>query len=557
MNPYYFIEHPPPIYSWNTYSSPVDSLGYERTTYPSSIGLPNPVCASAQQHHSVQEGVPSEDYHPALDYSEEYPSAVSWDINASQMFPSVNERLEKPESGYESSSDPPSPIESSVLPPVVEERILTIPGGPCLWEMSGRVCMKWCQNPEEMTAHLNEVHIPRENNVMCYWSNCGQKGKPFKKRYAIVNHVRVHTGETPFQCDVCRKGFARAANLKVHERTHTGNKPFLCPVEGCSKRCSNSSDRIRHIRSHLEGSPYECKKCDKRYTDPSSLRTHIRKHHEKGSSDTFGSGESLTDSSSVESGYHNLIIDQSYSQVEHTGFYDNRDQNEDYPHNYYGTHPSSIDLPNPFYASAHQQVHQSVQEGIPYEYYHPTLSSNQSGINALPTDPSVCESYCSSSSSSSSSEPLYPSVPPPVNRIPTTSGVQCLWETTHKKICSTWHQSPDGLAAHINSFHIPTQESVVCHWKGCGREGKPCKQCDKKYGHLDALKKHIKNKHKGEATGTTGSGTLLTDTSNVRQNPVLGEQSSSNTPSYSQVDYSGFYTHRDQIYIYPQNNYEY
>ncbi|EGT50812.1 hypothetical protein CAEBREN_19165 [Caenorhabditis brenneri] len=75
-----------------------------------------------------------------------------------------------------------------------------------------------------------------------------------------------------------------------------------------------------------------------------------------------------------------------------------------------------------------------------------------------------------------------------------------------------------------------------------------CKQCDKKYGHLDALRKHIKNKHKAEAPGTSASGAILTDTSNIRQNPA---------PSYSQVDYSGFYKHRDQMYIYPQSNYEY
>ncbi|EGT50779.1 hypothetical protein CAEBREN_14662 [Caenorhabditis brenneri] len=296
------------MYPWNSYSLPVAPSMYERT-HPSSSDLPNPVYASVQpqSHQNVHEIIPSDYYYPAFSSNQSGINALPTDFSVYES--------------YESSSDSPSPMESSVQPPAMREKILTIPGGPCLWEMGGRICMKWCQNPEEMSAHLNEVHIPRENNVVCYWTNCGQAGKPFKKRYAIVNHVRVHTRETPFQCDVCQKGFARAANLRIHGRTHTGDKPFLCPVDGCSKRCSNSSDRKRHIRSHWEGRPYDCKK-----------------HHEKSSSGTSGSEESLTDTSShqsTESEHHNLVINPSYSQVEHSAFYDHRYQNDCYPSNYY------------------------------------------------------------------------------------------------------------------------------------------------------------------------------------------------------------------------------
>ena len=52
----------------------------------------------------------------------------------------------------------------------------------------------------------------------------------------------------------------------------------MCPVAGCNKRYSNSSDRFKHTRTHLEEKPYFCKVagCDKRYTDPSSLRKHVK-----------------------------------------------------------------------------------------------------------------------------------------------------------------------------------------------------------------------------------------------------------------------------------------
>ncbi|KAG6924153.1 zinc finger and SCAN domain containing 2, partial [Chelydra serpentina] len=66
---------------------------------------------------------------------------------------------------------------------------------------------------------------------------------------------RTHTGEKPYECPDCQRGFTRRSDLNKHRRVHTGERPFRCA--SCGKSFSQSSHLITHKRLHEEAKPYK------------------------------------------------------------------------------------------------------------------------------------------------------------------------------------------------------------------------------------------------------------------------------------------------------------
>nr|XP_056723036.1 early growth response protein 1 [Euleptes europaea] len=101
---------------------------------------------------------------------------------------------------------------------------------------------------------------PHERPYACPVESCDRR---FSRSDELTRHIRIHTGQKPFQCRICMRNFSRSDHLTTHIRTHTGEKPFACDV--CGRKFARSDERKRHTKIHLR---QKDKKADKGQPPP-------------------------------------------------------------------------------------------------------------------------------------------------------------------------------------------------------------------------------------------------------------------------------------------------
>ncbi|XP_042195913.1 early growth response protein 1-like isoform X2 [Callorhinchus milii] len=87
---------------------------------------------------------------------------------------------------------------------------------------------------------------PHERPYACPVQTCDRR---FSRSDELTRHIRIHTGQKPFQCRICMRNFSRSDHLTTHIRTHTGEKPFACEI--CGRKFARSDERKRHTKIHL------------------------------------------------------------------------------------------------------------------------------------------------------------------------------------------------------------------------------------------------------------------------------------------------------------------
>uniref|UniRef100_A0A286XMR9 C2H2-type domain-containing protein n=1 Tax=Cavia porcellus TaxID=10141 RepID=A0A286XMR9_CAVPO len=98
-------------------------------------------------------------------------------------------------------------------------------------------------------------------NLHCFLSPCRKFtchlcDRSFTEKWALNNHMKLHTGEKPFKCTwpTCHYSFLTASAMKDHYRTHTGEKSFLCDLCGFAggTRHALTKHRRQHTVEHIK-----------------------------------------------------------------------------------------------------------------------------------------------------------------------------------------------------------------------------------------------------------------------------------------------------------------
>ena len=120
--------------------------------------------------------------------------------------------------------------------------------------------------------------IPMGEGVCQKVYPCCYCQKPLPSPSALREHELIHTGEKPFSCEVCGKGFTRKRNKKAHMIMHLEWILLISPLPLVIEDIVWYGGRIHSGKVRTREKPFSCEVCGKGFTKKRNKKTHMIMH---------------------------------------------------------------------------------------------------------------------------------------------------------------------------------------------------------------------------------------------------------------------------------------
>lgn len=138
-----------------------------------------------------------------------------------------------------------------------------------------------CDICDECFIQQSNLNTHKAKHEEKKWS-CGICDSKFYEKSSLITHEKIHDKSTYFKCDFpdCDAEFSQESNLVTHKMRHRGDKPYICTFEYCDAAFSCSSALVIHKRSHTGEMPYVCEYsgCNMKFKQAGHLQVHSRTH---------------------------------------------------------------------------------------------------------------------------------------------------------------------------------------------------------------------------------------------------------------------------------------